>query len=238
MGVVNRLFGRTSDVASAEVDSPSGSGDGDVARVLFVATLVFSAALMAVGLAPESDPGSASRQLAPARLVVVPGDFSREERAIVDWALARFEEADMELPASLSIRFDPTRVECHGLLGWCCNSAVPPQAIVCIEGVDTPPASLERKIILLHELAHVWHWARSDGVAWPDYSSIVGGLTGDPDPMLNTEERVAAVISWGLLDQRRRPVRSELSCAEMFVAFEMLTGHAPLDPIEPYCRPD
>lgn len=238
MSGVNGLFGTMSDVASCGVDSPSGPRDGDVARALTVALLTFLAAVLAVSFSPESDGESVSRQLVPARLVAVSGDFSLEERAIVDWAIARFEEVGLELPASVSIRFDPTRVECHGLVGWCCNSALPPQAIVCVEGVDTPATSLERKIIMLHELAHVWHWAKGDGVAWPDYSGVVGGVTGDPNHMLNTEERVAIVISWGLLDQRRRPVRSELSCVEMFVAFEMLTGHPPLEPIEPFCRPD
>lgn len=99
---------------------------------------------------------------------------------------------------------------------------------------------LGQRVTLLHELAHLWHWSQGDGTGWPDLRAVVEGETADPKAPWaeRTEERVAVAISWGLLDQYRRPVRSDLACRELYEQFVGLTGRPPLGPIEVVCIPD
>ena len=113
-----------------------------------------------------------------------------------------------------------------------------PTVTVCRPAGDEFFQLLTMRIDLLHELAHVWHWQQGDGATWPDRSSIVGGTLDADEWEDRMQERVAVAVSWGLLDQLRRPVRSALSCAELYEQCVALTGHEPLGPLEPVCVPD
>ena len=93
---------------------------------------------------------------------------------------------------------------------------------------------------LLHELAHIWHWSLDGRSAFDDLEAIVGGEAfGGPSVAWvdRSEERLAEVIAWGLLEQPRRPVHLGIPCADIYEQFVALTGTQPLEPIEVVCLP-
>jgi hypothetical protein len=197
------------------------------------------------GPAGTVNPDDLCQQVVDADQVVVEGDLSAEQADMVEWALSRFASAGLQLPERLEIGFDPTRVSCAGALGHCDpdSGREVPAVWVCEAEGRTAFRVLDRRITLLHELAHVWHWSTGDDATWCDLSGIVGGTpcgedTGDVAWSDRTEERVAIAISWGLLDQSRRPVASPLGCSLLYEQFHGLTGVEPLGPIEPVCLPD
>ena len=173
--------------------------------------------------------------LVPASEVTVVGTLTSAEREMAEWALSRFAAADLELPSTIEVGFDPTRARCGGARGLCVAGDEPPAAIVCEREGETTYRVLNRRITLLHELAHIWHGAGPE----LDAAAIVGGSEGDDVPWSDkTHERVATVVSWGLLDQPRRPVSTGVPCVDMYRQFEALTGSPPLGPLEPLCLPD
>jgi hypothetical protein len=121
----------------------------------------------------------------------------------------------------------------------CHPDRTPPEIAICEPSGEYAQQLLDRQIATLHELAHIWQWAQGDGTGWPDRSAIVGGEVSTPDTPWRDrqEERVAITISWGLLDQLRRPVGSNLPCSTFYVQFVALTGHVPLGPLEVVCLP-
>jgi len=169
--------------------------------------------------------------------VAVVGDLDAEQIAMVEWALDRFAQTDLTLPATIRVAFDPSRALCRNHLGVCHPRQDPPEVVVCEADGPYTTQRMNQQITLLHELAHLWYRAARDGPNAPDLQMIVGGRASSPEVSWGerTEERVAVVISWGLIDQYRRPVRSELPCAELYQQFVDLTGHLPLGPFEPVC---
>lgn len=166
----------------------------------------------------------------------IDGSLTAEQMQEVTWALERFSAAGLELPSRITFVFDPTRASCDGTTGRCRLDGDPPLVAVCEPDGDNAHRVLDRKITLLHELAHVWHrhLDEPEGAA-----AVVGGEPTADDVRWEdrTEERVAVVISWGLLDQPRRPVRSSLSCVELVDQFRALTGAEPLGPLPVGCGP-
>ena len=170
----------------------------------------------------------------PADEVTVMGDLEPDEEDMVRWALGRFGAADLALPSVIEFGFDATQARCDGARGLCLSRDDPPQAIVCEPGGHTAYRTVNRRVTLLHELAHLWY---AGGFA-PRAQEIVGGqLVGDVPWHLRTAERVATVISWGLLDQLRRPVATDVPCVDLYLQFTELTGRAPLGPLEDSCIP-
>jgi len=170
--------------------------------------------------------------------IVVRGDVSIEQRGMVGWAVHRFALADLELPPEIEFIFDPTAERCDGNAGRCHTPNGYPVAVVCESAGETMFRIIDRRVTLLHELAHLWHWGQGDGLQWPDRSEIVGGEAGSAQvPWADRAvERVAMAVAWGLMDQLRRPVGSVFSCAELNDQFQALTGHDPLGPIESVCE--
>lgn len=167
------------------------------------------------------------------------GDLSAEQLEMVEWALARFELGGLQLPAEIEVAFDPSKQQCGGHTGKCRPPNGTARAVVCEPVFDTAASVLDRRMTLLHELAHLWHWSSGDGTTWPDHRRIVGGEypgTGVAwEDRMN--ERVAVVIGWGLLDQLRRPVELDIACDELYSQFVQLTGRPPLGPLHPVCLP-
>ena len=175
---------------------------------------------------------------AVAGVILATDRLTAQQHAAVQWTLSRFELAELKLPAQVEVAFDGAGSLCHGEIGECRPDQRVPVLFVCVPpGVDQ--ASDEAKVVLLHEMAHIWHWSQGDGTTWPDYSDIVGGdYRNDNAPAADrAEERVAMIISWGLLDRTDRPVLPKLTCTETYLAFETLTGTKPLGPVDPLCIP-
>jgi hypothetical protein len=169
---------------------------------------------------------------------VVLGDLTVEQRGMVEWALPRFALAELELPPEIEFIFDPTAERCDGNAGRCHIPNGHPVVVVCEPAGETMGRIIDRRVTLLHELAHLWHWRQGDGLGWPDRSGIVGGEVGSAQvPWADrVEVRVAMAIAWGLMDQLRRPVGSDFACAELNDQFQALTGHHPLGPIRLVCK--
>lgn len=217
---------------------------GSSLAVLVVVSVIAVTACTADEPAPVENQAVTCPPVVDASEVIVVGDLDAEQQEMVDWALGRFALAGLLLPAQIAVGFDPTRVACHGQLGQCDPTEHdPPTAWVCEAAGDSLFRVIERRVTLLHELAHLWHWAIGPGDGWVDLSSVVGGTpsgSGSDDvPWAErSEERVAMVMAWGLLDQKRRPVRSPVGCRTLYEQFRALTGVDPLDPVEPACIPD
>ena len=224
---------------------------GRLVRAFFVRAALVSATLVSACARPvpdaapapppsvEDDCRPAIHDLVDANEVEISGDLDEQKQVMVEWALDRFDQAGLELPSRISFGFDPERSVCGGAAGICRPQHVPPETVICEPDDGFVAQQLGQRITLLHELAHLWHWSQGDGTGWPDRQAIVGGVSANPDsPWADrTEERVAVAISWGLMDQYRRPVRSDLACVELYEQFVGLTGRAPFDPIEIVCVP-
>ncbi len=180
--------------------------------------------------------------LVDAAEVEVLGDLTSDERDMVDWALQRFDEADLQLPSRIQVGFDPTRALCEGAAGVCLVAdEVDPTVHVCEPAGETAFRVLDRRMTLLHELAHVWWVSQGGEPPFGDLETIVGGVAGGaPDVRWEdrSEERLAIVLTWGLLDQPRRPVPTTFSCRQLYLQFEEVTAHAPLGPLEVICISD
>ena len=190
--------------------------------------------------APSADPLRPSWTApVPADAVEVVGELDATEVELVGWALTRFEEAGLRLPRVIEVEFAGSEHACHGCDGLCHVDRTPPGITICAPAGTSAHRQLARRIAVLHELAHLWHRARGGGVCWPDVGDIVGGEVNGSRPWEDRmRERVAVVISWGLLDQLRRPVRSDLPCATLHRQFVELTGRPPLGPLEAVCDPE
>lgn len=223
--------------------------------IRFGGALVLGATLSACGGAPqgsvpvptvEAPPTAPATTKCPGSTVLVDatdlviiGEITEAQHSIVEWALTRFDEADLRLPSEIRVSFDLTGDTCAGWPGLCLPDNSPPQIAICEPYGESGEQLLRAQIATLHELAHVWHRAQGDGSDWPDHRDIVGGELNGDDVRWQEQmkERVAVVVSWGLLDQLRRPVRSDLPCVSLYQQFVALTGHVPLEPIHDVCRP-
>jgi hypothetical protein len=115
---------------------------------------------------------------------------STEQRETVDWAIAHFVDAGLELP-TLTIEFHPTDNGCDGYDGAFRSRETPARLDICNS----------YRLIVLHELAHAWeHTAISDAVRHEFMA--VRGITAWNDGDLPWKERgveeMAEVLVWGL----------------------------------------
>lgn len=171
--------------------------------------------------------------------VEVLGDLDADQHRRVTWALERMAAAELKMPAEIVVTFDPTKTACGGAMGLCEPTLVPPVAHICVADNDqVNDTSWSRTdVIILHELAHIW---RRSSEANLDFQSIVGGVEQASRDVIwsqRTDERVATVIGWGLLDTVKRPRLTAVPCIDMYSQFTELTGVAPLEPIPEECRP-
>jgi hypothetical protein len=188
---------------------------------------------------PSTVRSHSDQDVVDASAVIVFGDLSKEQLDMAEWALGRFELGGLQLPAEIEVAFDPSKAQCGGHTGRCSPPNGTARAVVCEPVFDTAASILDRRITLLHELAHLWHWSSGDGTTWPDHRQTVGGEFPDTDVAWEDRmnERVAVVIAWGLLDQLRRPVDLDIACAELYSQFVQLTGRPPLGPLDLVCQP-
>ncbi len=147
-----------------------------------------------------------------------------DEAAMVEWAIDRFEEAGLELPA-VTVAFHDSVDGCRGYVGH--YDAGSGRLDVCNRGdIHIDPVNT-----LLHELAHAWSFdrlseddrvaflARRDLESWDD--SYSWWLMG--------QEQAAEIAAWGLMGNsfRSNYLYSE-RCEDLAASFELLTGVPPL----------
>ncbi len=148
-----------------------------------------------------------------------------------EWALARFEEAGLELP-SLTIVFHDDYQSCgmrEGVLRIAGEN-------VTIDECQNDPSRSRRS--LLHELAHAWdHVGGSiDTDTRLDFLRLRGLRSWDDDDLpwnQRGEEQTAEIIAWGLMHQSA-PIptsvgdRGAQDSVSLATAFILLTGIRPL----------
>jgi hypothetical protein len=173
----------------------------------------------------------------PAR-VTFPEPLSAVEWNAVQWAVERFESAGLELP-TVSISFSADSDDCAGEQGVYRLRSGEHFVVVC--GPEREGAAIDhrRRRTLLHELAHAWDHATLTDAERRNLQYHFGA--GDwyaPDRPWEERpvEQIAETLTWGLLDQRRRPLLIDRPCWDVHADFRAVTAHRPLGPIEPLCE--
>lgn len=158
--------------------------------------------------------------------VVVAPDTRVDDQALVEWAVARFDAAGLELP-EVTVTFHDDLGPCAGNSGRY-RDGDPPRIDLCVPD-DQPNC---RRLTVLHELGHAWAESRTS-VAVRSVFLAERGLTAwvdaDCPPHRWGAEHAAEVVSWALMEEPIRIVRiHDVEPARLAVAFEVLTGRQPL----------
>lgn len=155
-------------------------------------------------------------------------DADREDWVqLIGWAEQRFVIAGLELPAA-RVTVRPGTEYCGGNSGRYVRGKVP-EVQLC---VDTEPSTTISKLIVLHELAHLWAENRLDGSTRERFLEVRGVEVWIDDEIPPHEwgaEHAAEVVSWGLMDRQVRIIRIyNASPAALTEAFRVLAGIDPL----------
>jgi hypothetical protein len=189
-----------------------------------VVTVLLSGVLGAVDGAP-ADAG-------PEALATT--DLRPEQAAMLDWALALFDAADLVLPPLRVIAHDSTD-PCHGRDGAHFYASGRSTIHLCTR--ETEPV---QQFLYLHELAHAWdHHALSDARrrTFLDLRGLTEWNNDDADGWHDRgAEHAAEIIMWGLMDRPISVVRLEAnSCAELRAGYVALVGRPPLHGYTKWC---
>jgi heat shock protein HslJ len=157
------------------------------------------------------------------------------QHAMAEWALARFDEADLPLP-SMTIEFHTDKADCNGYLGYYSRSDK--QLDVCNQGSPrTEPIHT-----ILHELAHAWsfEYLPKDIVeAFTEDRGLDAWHDADARWWQQGQEQAAEVVAWGLMDEAE-PFNSIWvigeECERLSEAFAYLTGVDPLHASSHSCQ--
>ena len=163
----------------------------------------------------------------------------------MQWALARFDRAGLELPRVESITFTRFSDYCADLDGL----AIPSEGdhrnaewgvVLCLsedEVCDDPGCARYNTAVkrtVLHELAHVWmeqfvpEPTKAAFMSWRGLQTWDGHAT---DWARSAAEHGAEFITWGLLGSGYAMVEVGLpSVDERVTGFQLLTGRQPLQP--------
>lgn len=147
-------------------------------------------------------------------------------RELIVWAEGRYASIGLELPDAL------VTVRPAGGCGGNAGRFVPgghPEVQIC---VDSEPSSKVSRLIVLHELGHLWAENRLDDTTRQSFLEA-RGLTAWIDADLPTHEwgaeHAAEVLSWGLMDESVRIIRIYNASPDALAeAFVVLTGVEPL----------
>lgn len=157
------------------------------------------------------------------------------QHEMAEWAIARFDEANLPLPA-IAIEFHADKDECQGYLGYYDRSEK--QLDVCNQGAPrTEPIHT-----ILHELAHAWsfEYLPKDIVeAFTENRGLDAWRDADARWWQQGQEQAAEVVAWGLMNEVE-PFNSIWvigeECEQLSEAFAFLTGIAPLHSAAHSCQ--
>jgi hypothetical protein len=163
----------------------------------------------------------------PERGIAVVGG-TPEQRAMTAWAVQRFEEVGLTLPA-LEVRFNEGRDACRGHLGYYLDGVVE----VCREHTNLW-ASRE----LLHEMAHGWLEANLSPEDRARFLKLRQIRTWNDQAVIWDErgfEHGAEIMAWAIGDQADgiyTPSIPDNDPLQLAAAYRMLTGY-PLPELTP-----
>lgn len=173
--------------------------------------------------------GATVEPTVPAEHVVVsraetPGS-SYERGSVEEWAMERFDEAGLDLPA-VRISRHADKDPCNGNTALAVHAAGVARVEVCL--ADGAPDVIVRKA-LLHELAHVWaRTALSDDQR--DAFSLLRGCPAWANGPWEERgsEHAAEVVAWALMDRELLMVMiSDHEPEQLAEAYRFLTGTDP-----------
>ena len=162
------------------------------------------------------------------------------EMEVVEWARGQFRTAGLILPA-VEIAFSADADDCVGEQGVYRRSAGAHSVTVCVPDREGAAIDHRRRRTLLHELAHAWDHAALTDVDRERLLPVLDATDWyDPGAAWDQRgvERLAETLTWGLLDQKRRPLKIESHCAETHLDFITITGSDVLGPIDQICEID
>ena len=156
------------------------------------------------------------------------------QRRMAEWAVGRFEEAGLVLPA-IAIRFPGRSLDlCDGAWGLTFTDRIPMEVRMCWSDA----------FILLHELAHAWEAHNLPKHRRQPFMALRSGVdswAGAGVPWHRRgAEHAANVVAWGLLEDPYPISRTYPNDPNSLIeAFRVLTGLAPLhDGGSPIQHPD
>jgi hypothetical protein len=152
---------------------------------------------------------------------------TKADASLTEWALARFEQAGLELPP-VSIAFHDDKEPCHGNLGFY-RSGSP--ALIDICGFNWDRFVPAAKHTLLHELGHAWTQHTLTGEDRQGFLTLRHLATWGDDRFEWSEqgsEQAAEIIAWALIDQDVQLAIGNASPDALAQAYMQLTGSLPL----------
>jgi hypothetical protein len=163
---------------------------------------------------------------------------SPDALALVDWAFARFETADLSEPAVLRIVFGAGTPGCEDLGGWAVTGEGTGEITVCLEEsricrhlVDDAAFTIAARMCILHELSHLWlsqHVAEPVAEEFMDLSGAQSWRDPDVPWAERGVEQAADTIAWGLLGETIEILGGPMPpCELLHDGFRILTDAAP-----------
>jgi hypothetical protein len=163
----------------------------------------------------------------------------------LEWALRRYQEAGLRAPVVRSVTWvDRRDGACRVVNGLAMSTATEGFAVTlcfdhgdaCSGGFSCPTTKPWTRVVLLHELAHVWLAQNADAGVEGDYlrhARLRHWARAETPYQLRGVERACWDIAYGLMDEPRddRPAGSE-TCGWYDDGFRLLTG---VDPLTPAC---
>jgi len=150
-----------------------------------------------------------------------------EDAALTEWALARFEQAGLQLP-HLVIAFHDKKNPCNGHVGYY-RSGTPARIDIC--GFNWNRFLTAPKKTILHELAHGWAAATLTEETRAEFLRFRGLDTWGDDQTPWEEqgsEHAAEVIAWALMDKELLMVTIRHADPKTLAhAYELLTSTPP-----------
>ena len=189
-----------------------------------ISTIATLTALWVMPAGSGMDDGAHSER-APNRITI--NSASPQWARRIEWGLDRFRIAGLALPP-LSISVHDNDGPCEGNSGLY-RTNEPGEVHLCSASrADSTTA----KLITLHELAHAWAETQLTNDQQAAFLQL-RALDTWVDQRVPTHrwgaEHAAEVVSWGLMDEAVPIVRIyNAEPAELTVAFESLTGQAPI----------
>lgn len=149
-------------------------------------------------------------------------DATPSQRALVEWAVHRYDLAGLELPP-VDVTFHPDPAGCGGNSGTYAAGHLD----VCV----TEPSEYARNVVV-HELAHSWCEAHLSVEDQRRFLRLRGlttwGSTSQPWAYRGAEQ-AAEIITWGVGDRAIPPLlEQDDEPGQLRRAFAVITGRSPL----------
>jgi hypothetical protein len=160
------------------------------------------------------------------------------------WALDRYQQAGLRAPVVRSVTWvDRRDGACRVVNGLAMSTSTEGFAVTlcfdhgdaCSGGFDCPTTKPWTRVVLLHELAHVWLAQNADAGVEADYlrhARLKHWARAETPYQLRGVERACWDIAHGLMDEPRDDPPSAETCTWYDDGFRLLTG---VDPLTPAC---